>query len=163
MRAMAILYIGPHRNPDFATDYHISPILTPEYLLAQFPPLMIQCGEKDPFVDDSVIFAGRVREAKRARKIELELALSGKSARFGEDPRPQDVDVRSVKGVTSVEEMRRERDRLASESEYDWVQLVLLADWSHGYLQMPILLPRAKAVSHKISLHFAMLKSCLGD
>ncbi|KAJ3557825.1 hypothetical protein NP233_g11644 [Leucocoprinus birnbaumii] len=146
MRAMAILYIGPHRNPDFATDYHISPILTPDYLLAQFPPLMIQCGEKDPFVDDNVIFAGRVREAKRARKIELELALSGKSARFGEDLRPEDIDVRSVKGVTSVEEMKKERDRLTSESEYDWVQLVLLADWSHGYLQMPTLLPRAKAV-----------------
>lgn len=146
---MAILYIGPHRNPDFETDYHISPILTPEYLLAQFPPLMIQCGEKDPFVDDNVIFAGRVREAKRARKIELELALSGKSARFGEDLRPQEVDVRSVKGVTSVEEMKRERDRLVSESEYDWVQLVLLADWSHGYLQMPTLLPSAKAVSHR--------------
>ncbi|KAF9454042.1 alpha/beta-hydrolase [Macrolepiota fuliginosa MF-IS2] len=146
MRAMAILYIGPHRNPDFATDYHISPILTPEYILSQFPPLMIQCGEKDPFVDDNVIFAGRVREAKRARKIELELALSGKSARFGEDQRPQEIDVRSVKGVTSVEEMKRERDRLTNESEYDWVQLVLLADWSHGYLQMPTLLPSAKAV-----------------
>lgn len=146
MRAMAILYIGPHRNPDFATDYHISPILTPEYLLAQFPPLMIQCGEKDPFVDDNVIFAGRVREAKRARKIELELALSGKSARFGEDLKLEHIDIHSVKGVTSVEEMKRERDKLTSESEYDWVQLVLLADWSHGYLQMPTLLPRAKAV-----------------
>jgi len=73
MRAMAILYIGPHRNPDFATDYYISPILTPTDLLAQFPPLLMQCGEKDPFVDDTVIFAGRVREAKRARKIESTL------------------------------------------------------------------------------------------
>lgn len=109
---------------------------------------MIQCGEKDPFVDDSVIFAGRVREAKRARKVELELALSGKSARFGEDLRPQDIDTRSVRGVTSVEEMKKERDKLSRESENDWVELVLLADWSHGYLQMPTLLPRAKEVSH---------------
>jgi hypothetical protein len=29
MRAMALLYIGPYRNPDFAIDYHISPILAP--------------------------------------------------------------------------------------------------------------------------------------
>lgn len=139
---MAILYIGPHRNPDFATDYHISSILAPERILAEFPPLMIQCGEKDPFVDDSVIFAGRVREAKRARKIELDLAFSGKSARFGEDWQPPN-DVKTV----PTREMERERDRLTSESESDWVQLVLLADWSHGYLQMPTLLPRAKMVS----------------
>lgn len=46
MRAMAILYIGPHRNPDFMTDYHLSPILAPNHLLAQFPPLLMQCGEK---------------------------------------------------------------------------------------------------------------------
>jgi hypothetical protein len=109
---------------------------------------MIQCGEKDPFVDDSVIFAGRVREAKRARKIELELALSGKSARFGEDRQPQDGDGHHVKSLPTPE-MERERDKLTSESEYDWVQLVLLADWSHGYLQMPTLLPRAKVVSHQ--------------
>ena len=132
---MAILYIGPYRNPDFATDYHISPILTPDCLLAQFPPLMIQCGEKDPFVDDSVIFAGRVREAKIARKIELEMALQGKRVRSEED-------------LASVEEMKGEKARLTSESESDWVQLVLLADWSHGYLQMPTLLPKARAVSH---------------
>lgn len=106
---------------------------------------MIQCGEKDPFVDDSVLFAGRVREAKRARKIELELALSGKSARFGEDGQPQDGDGQRL----PTPGMERERDKLTSESEYDWVQLVLLADWSHGYLQMPTLLPRAKVVSHQ--------------
>jgi len=135
MRAMAILYIGPYRNPDFATDYHISPILTPDYLLAQFPPLMIQCGEKDPFVDDSVIFAGRVREAKSARKMKLEMSLSEQRVRSEE-----------VKGV---EEMMREKAKLTSESESDWVQLVLLADWSHGYLQMPTLLPKARAVSHE--------------
>lgn len=143
MRAMAILYIGPHRNPDFTTDYHISPILAPSHLLAQFPPLLMQCGEKDPFVDDTVIFAGRVREAKRARKIELDLALSGKSARFGESLRMSSVDGHSD-GKSS--EMKRERDKLASEVESDWVQMVLFSDWSHGYLQMPTLLTEARAV-----------------
>jgi hypothetical protein len=44
---MALLYIGPTRNPDFATDYHVSPVLTPPELLAQFPPLLMNCGEKD--------------------------------------------------------------------------------------------------------------------
>ena len=142
---MAILYIGPHRNPDFATDYYISPILTPSHLLAQFPPLLMQCGEKDPFVDDTVIFAGRVREAKRARKGELDLALSGKSARFGEGLRMSTLD--SQLNGKSTAEMDRERERLASENESDWVQMVLFSDWSHGYLQMPTLMSEAKAVS----------------
>ncbi|KAF8973116.1 Alpha/Beta hydrolase protein [Flammula alnicola] len=143
MRAMAILYIGPHRNPDFETDYHISPILTPSHLLAQFPPLLMQCGEKDPFVDDTVIFAGRVREAKRARKVELDLALSGKSARFGESLRMSSVDGHLDSKVAS--EMKKERDKLAREEESDWVQMVLFSDWSHGYLQMPTLMSEAKA------------------
>lgn len=149
MRAMAILYIGPHRNPDFATDYHISPILAPARLLAQFPPLLMQCGEKDPFVDDTVIFAGRVREAKRARKIELDLALSGKSARFGESLRMSNAE--SLLETKASAEAKREREKLASESESDWVQMVLFSDWSHGYLQMPTLMSEAKAVIEEVA------------
>lgn len=143
MRAMAILYIGPHRNPDFATDYHISPILAPEHLLAQFPPLLLQCGEKDPFVDDTVIFAGRVREAKRARKIELDLAISGKSARFGEGLRMSGIESHDGSNLSPI---KKERDKLASETEDDWVQMILFSDWSHGYLQMPTLMSEARTV-----------------
>ncbi|KAG6920304.1 hypothetical protein DXG01_005073 [Tephrocybe rancida] len=151
MRAMAILYIGPHRNPDFATDYHISPILAPAHLLAQFPPLLLQCGEKDPFVDDTVIFAGRVREAKRARKHELQLAISGKSARFGSDRNSGISDTSSLDAKT-IALMRKERDKLAKETEDDWVQLVLFSEWSHGYLQMPTLMTEAKAfLAHEIT------------
>ncbi|KAF8813803.1 alpha/beta-hydrolase [Phlegmacium glaucopus] len=149
MRAMAILYIGPHRNPDFTTDYHISPILAPSHLLAQFPPLLMQCGEKDPFVDDTVIFAGRVREAKRARKVELDLALSGKSARFGESLRMSSVEGHPDNKNSA--EMRRERDKLASEVESDWVQMVLFSEWSHGYLQMPTLMTEARAVIEELA------------
>lgn len=144
MRAMAILYIGPHRNPDFATDYHISPILAPSDLLAQFPPLLMQCGEKDPFVDDTVIFAGRVREAKRARKVELDFALSGKSAHFGERLRMSSME-NNVNGKSTAE-MSKEREKLGTEDECDWVQMVIFSDWSHGYLQMPTLLDEARAV-----------------
>ncbi|CAM0137494.1 unnamed protein product [Umbelopsis sp. WA50703] len=65
MRAMAILYLGPHSYPDFDTDYLLSPIVAPSSLLSQFPKIYMMCGEKDPFVDDTVIFAGRIRKAKR--------------------------------------------------------------------------------------------------
>ncbi|KAJ6587092.1 Alpha/Beta hydrolase protein [Mycena vulgaris] len=146
MRAMAILYIGPHRNPDFATDYHLSPILAPSHVLAQFPPILVQCGEKDPLVDDSVIFAGRVREAKRARKVELDLAISGKSARFGESLR-----MSNAEGPMDLTALKRERDKLSMQTEEDWVQLVIWSDWSHGYLQMPSLMSEAKAVIEELA------------
>ncbi|PFH53820.1 hypothetical protein AMATHDRAFT_54355 [Amanita thiersii Skay4041] len=144
MRAMAIMYIGPHRNPDFTTDYHISPILTPSHLLAQFPPLLMQCGERDPFVDDTVIFAGRIREAKRARRVEIDLLISGKSARFGEGLRMSRTEGSFKSSEFST--LESERDRLVIECENDWVQMDLFSDWSHGYLQMPTLMSEAKAV-----------------
>ena len=64
MRAMIILYIGPHNRPDFSTDYLLSPLLAPEALLASFPKTFFLTGERDPLVDDTVIFAGRLRQAK---------------------------------------------------------------------------------------------------
>ncbi|KDQ27709.1 hypothetical protein PLEOSDRAFT_1042144 [Pleurotus ostreatus PC15] len=149
MRAMAILYIGPYHNPDFATDYHISPILAPSYILAQFPPVLMQCGEKDPFVDDTVIFAGRLREAKRARKAELDLAISGKSARFGESLKMSTA--RESMDSQQLLSLKRERDKLSRETDDDWVELVIFSDWSHGYLQMPTLMGEAKAVIEELA------------
>ncbi|EMD37855.1 hypothetical protein CERSUDRAFT_123688 [Gelatoporia subvermispora B] len=142
MRAMAILYIGPHRNPDFSSDYYLSPILAPSRLLAHFPPLLMSCGEKDPFVDDTVIFAGRVREAKRARRGELDAALAG-------TPEPLRMTAREV-GM-DVAALRRERDRLAGEGEQDWVQMQIFENWSHGYLQMPSLMPEARTVINDLA------------
>ncbi|KAL1939810.1 hypothetical protein VTO73DRAFT_9510 [Trametes versicolor] len=133
MRAMAILYIGPYRNPDFQADYQLSPILAPDHLLARFPPLLMSCGEKDPFVDDTLIFAGRVREAKRARRAELARVLSGAGAHDD-----------ALDG--SLHALRRERARLAGQSDDDWVQMHIFSEWSHGYLQMPSLMPEARGV-----------------
>lgn len=67
MRAMIILYIGPHNRPDFSQDYLLSPILAPDSLLALFPKTYFLTGERDPLVDDTVIFAGRLRRAKAAK------------------------------------------------------------------------------------------------
>jgi hypothetical protein len=53
-------------------------------------------------------------------------------------------------GTEEARKFRRERDRLASESEDDWVRLVLYEDWSHGYLQMPTIMPEAKDVINDI-------------
>ncbi|KAF6230511.1 hypothetical protein HO133_004855 [Letharia lupina] len=76
MRAMIILYVGPHNRPDFSTDYLLSPLLAPEALLAHFPKTFFLTGERDPLVDDTVIFAGRLRQAKHnlfVQKKELSL------------------------------------------------------------------------------------------
>lgn len=81
MRAMIILYVGPHNRPDFSTDFLLSPLLAPEALLAQFPKTYFLTGERDPLVDDTVIFAGRLRQAKLHRfreRQELGLEKSGK-------------------------------------------------------------------------------------
>jgi acetyl esterase/lipase len=67
MRAMIILYIGPHNRPDFSQDYLLSPILAPDSLLSMFPKTYFLTGERDPLVDDTVIFAGRLRRAKQAK------------------------------------------------------------------------------------------------
>lgn len=113
MRAMIILYVGPHNRPDFTTDYLLSPLLAPESLLARFPKTYFQTGERDPLVDDTVIFAGRIRQAKYARWTERkELGLlQGREAR-------------------SFEESAH-------------VEVVLIPGISHGFLQFAGVLPEA--------------------
>lgn len=146
MRAMAILYIGPHRNPDFASDYHVSPLLAPGELLARFPPLLMSCGEKDPFVDDTVIFAGRVREAKRQRLRNLDAKLASYTGKHGENLR--------MSASYMPEDMRaakRERDDLGSQTDEDWVRMQIYSDWSHGYLQMPMLMQEARTAIHELA------------
>lgn len=82
MRAMVILYIGPHNRPDFQTDFLLSPLVAPETLLARFPKVYFLTGERDPLVDDTVVFAGRIRAAKKAvRKHRRELGLADRDGR----------------------------------------------------------------------------------
>jgi hypothetical protein len=138
---MAIMYIGPLRNPDFATDYHVSPILAPWELLAQFPPLLMQCGERDPFMDDTLVFAGRVREAKRRRKAELDRELFG-SVTEG---------LRMTRDNAADDRLRWEHGQLSRESPDDWVEMMIFSDWSHGYLQMPMLMSEARDVIYDLA------------
>lgn len=76
MRSMVMLYIGPNNRPDFQSDFLLSPIVAPEALLAKFPKTYFLTGERDPLVDDTVIFAGRIRAAKEGvRRHRRELGL----------------------------------------------------------------------------------------
>jgi len=86
MRGMIILYIGPHHRPDFSTDFLLSPCLAPDSLLAKFPRTWMLTGERDPLVDDTVIFAGRLRQAKRAEfTTGKELGLDWARGEFREE------------------------------------------------------------------------------
>lgn len=115
MRAMIILYIGPHNRPDFSQDYLLSPILAPDMLLARFPKTYFLTGERDPLVDDTVIFAGRLRRVRAA------MAASG----------GQRTDYRDGDAETP------------GFDDKDVAEVVLLPGTSHGFLQFPTIYPPA--------------------
>lgn len=98
MRAMIILYVGPHNRPDFSTDYLLSPLLAPEALLAHFPKTFFMTGERDPLVDDTVIFAARLRQAKQNLFVQRkELSLLTTKAEFDERDH---VEVTLIPGIS---------------------------------------------------------------
>lgn len=98
MRSMIILYIGPHHRPDFSLDYLLSPILAPEQLLARFPKTYFLTGERDPLVDDTVIFAGRIRQAKLGVYQERkDLSLLEPEAKFADEDH---VEVLLIPGIS---------------------------------------------------------------
>lgn len=115
MRAMAICYVGPRNSPDLSKNYYISPILTPANLLAQYPHVYLLCGERDPFSDDTLIFSGRLRDAKLERKVEL----LAKQNKFGE-------------GLRMSNANSANRDPILDETEDDWVTMRFIEGWSHG-------------------------------
>jgi acetyl esterase/lipase len=98
MRAMVILYVGPYSRPDFTTDHLLCPAVAPEALLARFPKTYMLTGERDPLVDDTVLFAGRLRQAKlhlfQERK---EIGLEKSNAEFAEKDH---VEVALIPGIS---------------------------------------------------------------
>ncbi|GAP83870.1 putative hormone-sensitive lipase [Rosellinia necatrix] len=113
MRAMIILYIGPHNRPDFSQDYLLAPILAPDALLERFPKTYLLTGERDPLVDDTVIFAGRLRRVKHACHAR-----------------------REAQGVEGPEDVIDFDDK-------DVTEVVLIPGISHGFMQFPSLYPPA--------------------
>lgn len=98
MRAMVILYVGPFNRPDFKTDHLLCPAVAPESLLVKFPKTYFLTGERDPLVDDTVFFAGRLRQAKmRLFHDRQELGLEKSKATFDER---EHVEVTLIPGIS---------------------------------------------------------------
>ncbi|KAL2755299.1 hypothetical protein ACRALDRAFT_1018139, partial [Sodiomyces alcalophilus JCM 7366] len=123
MRAMIILYIGPHNRPDFNKDYLLSPVLAPDALLVDFPKVYFLTGERDPLVDDTVIFAARLRKAK-----EEHWAQQQRERDWNRDwDQDQDQDQRDERPF----------------DDKDVAEVALLPGVSHGFLQFPSIYPPA--------------------
>ncbi|KAH7320876.1 Alpha/Beta hydrolase protein [Stachybotrys elegans] len=99
MRAMIILYIGPHNRPDFSQDYLLSPVLAPEALLEKFPKTYFLTGERDPLVDDTVVFAARLRRAKQAA-AQQNMFYSGQDAKEVEVDDSDAAEVMLLPGIS---------------------------------------------------------------
>lgn len=150
MRAMAILYIGPNTAPNFTEDYYLSPIVGPDHLLERFPPVYMMCGEKDPFVDDTIIFGGRIRAAKRKawkRRQDSLRRASGKKplADDGEDG----ITFKS-KSPRAYSNLHRNKGAVPHNADFeefregDHCTVKIIEGISHGYMQMLAFLPEAK-------------------
>ncbi|KAI8865327.1 hypothetical protein GQ42DRAFT_6813 [Ramicandelaber brevisporus] len=68
LRAFSFMYLG-ERAPDFASDFVLSPVVAPPALLAQFPPSLMMVGSLDPLIDDTILFAGRIKKAKHLARL----------------------------------------------------------------------------------------------
>lgn len=98
LRAMILLYIGPHNRPDFGTNFLLSPLRAPEELLREFPKVYMLTGERDPLNDDTTIFAGRLRLAHLHKfQTRQELGLIPSSEEFDQD---KHVETELIPGVS---------------------------------------------------------------
>ncbi|KAJ2557648.1 hypothetical protein EV175_001213 [Coemansia sp. RSA 1933] len=154
MRAMIIMYIGPNRRPDFRTDYYLSPLVAPDRLLERFPPVYFMCGEKDPMVDDTVLFAARIRHAKQMR---AQKRSDTSSAQFyiGSTDVSEDEDASSQSHQNLPPSLRMSgmvpplpRTRSGSNRSRGVIKVKLVAGMSHGFMQMYALLPESKRVAN---------------
>lgn len=133
MRAMIILYIGPVNRPDFSQDYLLSPILAPDMLLEKFPKTYFLTGERDPLVDDTVIFAGRLRQLK---------------ARLHGDARTDDEDDDLANDENEDDQPRKDRHREPFNPK-DAAEVFLIPGISHGFIQFPAIYPPAWKLIHR--------------
>ncbi|THH03433.1 hypothetical protein EW145_g6260 [Phellinidium pouzarii] len=124
---MCLLYLGPHPAPGIEDDYRLSPVLAPPALLAALPPLLLQCGARDPLVDDTAC-AG-------AAEVKAEVKTDARKG-SGEEGKAS-----GGYGGDAIHELEDE----------DEVTMQIFPGWSHGYLQMSALMRGARVAIDDIA------------
>ncbi|KAI5123042.1 hypothetical protein M0805_000478 [Coniferiporia weirii] len=139
--AMCLLYLGPRPAPGAERDYRLSPVFAPSSLLAAFPPILLQCGARDPLIDDTVLFGGRVREAKRTCAPNARVRVDNLSGvRLPPTPPSDDGPNASSRHGAEV-----------NDDNDDGVTVQIFPGWSHGYLQMSALMHGARVAIDDIA------------
>jgi acetyl esterase/lipase len=69
---MGKFYVGDHRlnNINPGRDLYLSPMYASDDLLALFPPCYVQAGDRDPMIDDAIIFSARLYKLFTSSKRE---------------------------------------------------------------------------------------------
>ena len=134
-------------------DYHVSPILAPSELLAEFPPLLLQCGGRDPLVDDTVLFAARVRQAKlSAHGKAAAAATTGATALNGDAVHPaRPTDGGHGHGHAYAYDAYARASAGADVDANESVKMQIFPGWSHGYLQMSSIMREARVAIDDIA------------
>ncbi|ORY45966.1 alpha/beta-hydrolase [Rhizoclosmatium globosum] len=174
MRAISLLLLGTSPvEISFDTDYLLCPTVAPDELLARFPKIHFICGEKDPFVDDMIIFAEKVRHAKskaqkeweRMKEVRDSVTSSRRASSSGGD-HDDFLTMDKVKANNRVSFSTSPPTPQAFHSHYEalnndqfdnhifhldpnsMVQVKILEGVSHGFLMMLALLPEARPATH---------------
>ncbi|KAJ1825407.1 hypothetical protein LPJ70_008025 [Coemansia sp. RSA 2708] len=157
------MYVGPNARPDFRSDYYLSPVVAPPSLLARFPPTYFLCGEKDPMVDDTVLFAARIRRAKRNDDANDDAIGEQRGSalyrRRHSQPRLRTAPTQFFVGSANASEDEDAKPQRLPQSlrmtqfkasDDPLIKVKLVAGMSHGFLQMYSLLPEARRVTDMV-------------
>lgn len=146
---MTLLYLGPNPPKGFDKDYHLNPLFAPDEILAQLPPVLLQCGARDPLVDDTLIFADRIRTAKR--KATINRAKELRAAKHASTvPEDKDAVAARLSGKESFSSSSSSGSTVCDDfaqtdpNAADDVTVQIFPGWSHGYLQMLALMKNAR-------------------
>ncbi|KAI9348556.1 Alpha/Beta hydrolase protein [Obelidium mucronatum] len=164
MRAISLLLLGTSPVPiSFDTDYLLCPTVAPDELLARFPKIHFICGEKDPFVDDVIVFGEKVRLAKMKANKEWEkirdyrdMVSPGGGSNNGGGPRRPSVSGSYEEDFLSMANINHLKDlpdhefatHIFHHDPASMVQIKILEGVSHGFLLMLALLPEARPATH---------------
>jgi hypothetical protein len=146
MRGMALLYLGSSpAHYSVQDDYYLSAVNAPDEVLARFPRTYFLTGEKDPLVDDTLVFAGRLRKAK-AHAYQTFVHRKKKEQKLGNalglvnlSPSEMSFSVRERVGEEVLFFGAEKRvSKFSSKEEHpdEWIKVKILEGMSHGFMNM---------------------------